>query len=469
MKPLVFPKLPVLLVDDEEAFLRSASIILSSDGITHLVRCSDSRQVMTYLASGDFAVVALDLLMPPPSGKELLSMILQEKPELPVVILTAVDDVETAVTCIKEGAFDYLVKPIDAARLVTTLRRAIQFRQLQDENERLKEAVLSEALAHPQAFSEMVTQNRRMLSIFQYLEAVAPTGQPVLITGETGVGKERIARALHQLSGRTGEWVAVNVAGLDDGMFSDTLFGHQAGAFTGAMKVRKGLIEQACGGTLFLDEIGDLHVESQVKLLRLLQEGTYLPLGAERAKTSQARMVVATNREVLPLLESGSFRKDFYYRLRTHHIHLPPLRERRDDLPLLIHHFLEKAAHFLGVKKPTPPKELLTLLEAYPFPGNVRELEGMIFDAVSQHRGGVLSTASFREKIQPSPPQTLRPVEPREGQRLLFTDAFPTLAEAERLVIAEALARAGGNQTIAAQLLGLSRQALNKRLSRSQP
>jgi transcriptional regulator with PAS, ATPase and Fis domain len=310
-----------------------------------------------------------------------------------------------------------------------------------------------------------------MRTIFQYVEAIAPSPMPALITGETGVGKELIAASIHQLSGRSGAFIPLNVGGLDDHLFSDTLFGHQKGAFTGADRIRSGLIEQAKGGTLLLDEIGDLRIESQVKLLRLLQERKYYPLGADVPKLTDARIIVATNRELESMLETGRLRKDLYYRLQAHRIHLPPLRERRDDIPLLIEHFLSKAAETLGKEKPACPGELVTLLGAYHFPGNIRELESMIFDAVSRHKKGTLSTQSFRDKIGHtlSSSQTVGrdQAETTEESPILFPNPLPTLKEAERCLIAEAMKRSEENQTIAAQLLGLSRRALHGRLARS--
>ena len=384
---------------------------------------------------------------------------------------------KTAVECMKQGAFDYLVKPVDKARLVTTVRRAIEARNLRDENRRLKHYLLSDKLEHPEVFSALITQDPVMQSIFQYVEVIAVNRVPVLITGETGVGKELIARALHQLSGLSGELITVNVGGLDDHLFSDTLFGHKKGAFTGADTAREGLIERALGGTLFLDEIGDLHIESQVKLLRLLQEGEYYPLGEDVPKGTDARIIVATNQEIESSIDEGTFREDLYYRLQTQHVHLPPLRARRDDLPLLIEHFLEKAAAQLGKNKPTPPPELFTLLSTYPFPGNIRELEGLIFDAVSRHQGGVLSMASFKDKIGQRASAHHISLAERGGdpQYALFTevlrtlDQLPALKDAERVLIEEALRRSDGNQGIAAELLGMSRQALNNRLRRSRP
>jgi transcriptional regulator with PAS, ATPase and Fis domain len=309
-----------------------------------------------------------------------------------------------------------------------------------------------------------------MLLIFQYIESISQTSQPVLIRGETGVGKELIARTLHSLSGLPGNFVAVNAAGLDDNVFSDTLFGHVKGAYTGANRTRSGLIEQAAGGTLFLDEIGDLNHASQVKLLRLLQEGEYFPLGRDRPRKSDARIVAATNRNLTRLLETGEFRKDLNYRLRTHRIYIPPLRERLDDIPLLVEHFLEEAARILKKNSPTPPPELFTLLKNYIFPGNIRELQSMIIDAVSRHKSGILSLQAFRSHIERSQPdQTVatNPAPDTAGQSpsIVFPGpVLPTIKQATELLVREAMQRANGNQSIAAGMLGISQQALSKRL-----
>jgi two-component system, NtrC family, nitrogen regulation response regulator GlnG len=260
--------------------------------------------------------------------------------------------------------------------------------------------------------------------------------------------------------------VSVNMAGLDDTLFSDTLFGHARGAYTGAERSREGLLTTAADGTLFLDEIGDLAIPSQVKLLRLLQDGSYYPLGADQTRQSRARIIVATNADVEPFVAEGRFRKDLYYRLRTHHLKLPPLRQRTSDLPSLVSHFVDKSARVLNKTVPAIPPALYSLLKTYSFPGNVRELEAMTFDAVTRHQGAVLSLQSFKEAIGVT--SSLIEVEPQfssapEGP---FPDRLPTLHEAEEALINEALARADGNQGVAAGLLGISRQALNKRLSR---
>jgi DNA-binding NtrC family response regulator len=274
------------------------------------------------------------------------------------------------------------------------------------------------------------------------------------------------------LSGRGGEHVAVNVAGLDDTLFSDALFGHRKGAYTGADQHREGLIARASGGTLFLDEIGDLRETSQVKLLRLLEERKYYPLGSDVPKESDARIICATHHALERLVKEGKFRRDLYYRLYAHQIHLPPLRERKEDIPLLVDAFLAAAAEEERKKKPTPPAELFTLLSTYDFPGNVRELRMMVFDAVLRHQGGILSLDSFRNVIgtrMPTGPAGATPDGPPSVENpspFLGLSRLPTLREAEEQLIAEAMSRARNNQGIAASLLGITRQAMNKRLVR---
>ena len=350
-------------------------------------------------------------------------------------------------------------------------RRAVEVGDLRSENRQLKERLSSNRLEHPKAFSDIVTQDPAMYSIFRQVESSARSGHPVLITGETGVGKEKIAEIMHQLSGRSGEFVPVNVAGLDDPMFSDTLFGHTKGAFTSADSTRRGLIEQASGGTLFLDEIGDLAMQSQTKLLRFLQDGEYRHLGEDAPTQSDVRIVVATNRTIESLKADERFRDDLYFRLRTHHVHLSALRDRKGDIPLLVSHFLKRSAEALGKKIPVPPPELFTLLATYHFPGNIRELEAMVHDAVGRHKGGVLSTESFREEIDEQTSILHGDTVTGVGE-VSFVDGLsslhklPALKEMEELLIAEALKRADGNQTIAAQLLGISRKSLNNRLNR---
>ena len=334
--------------------------------------------------------------MPHLSGAALLPRILAADPDLPVIIMTAAGDVETAVTLMRAGAFDFLVKPVDRMRMVASVRNAIDRAEMRRENVQLKEHLLSGTLKNPAPFAPIITESEAMMSLFRYVESIAATALPVLVTGETGSGKELVARAIHDASGRTGAFVPVNVAGLDDTLFSDALFGHLKGAFTGATADRQGMIARATEGTLFLDEIGDLAMESQIKLLRLLQDREYLPLGSDKARKTDTRFVFATNSDLEKAAAEGRFRRDLFFRLRSHHIRIPSLRERKADIPVLLDFFLQKAARHLGKSKPTVPRELSTFLGLYAFPGNVRELEGLVFDAMVRHESGILSLDSFR-------------------------------------------------------------------------
>jgi DNA-binding NtrC family response regulator len=466
MKQDLYPADPILLVDDEVDARKIAHLVLASGRISNTLECSDPRDVMDILARQPVSAVLLDLVMPHLSGQELLGQIQHEHPDIPVIIMTGTDDLETAVACMRRGASDYLVKPVEENQLVSSVRRVIDLIELRYENLRLRQSMLSGRLETPEAFSRIVTCDPGMMRIFQYIEAIAPSPKPVLISGETGVGKELIGRAIHNLSRRPGAFVGVNVGGLDDGLFSDTIFGHFRGAFTNAHEKRSGAVEQAARGTLLLDEIGDLHPESQVKLLRLLQEGEYYPLGSSAPKLADARIIATTNQNIENLVQGARMRRDLYYRLQTHRILLPPLRERLGDIPLLLHHFLQLSAQALEKPVPTVPPQLAPLLQSYPFPGNVRELEGMVFDAVSRHRSRMLSMKSFEEHIgAPAKGQSSRPAPTSQlSDSLRHLPRIPTLKEAEDEIIHQALERAEGNQSLAAKMLGISRQALNRRL-----
>ncbi|MEO5339245.1 MAG: sigma-54 dependent transcriptional regulator [Magnetococcus sp. MYC-9] len=463
----------VLLVDDEPGVLLGASLLLRQAGIEPVATLQDSREVIPFLAQHPVAMVVLDLFMPHLSGFDLLGEIKQLHPDLAVVILTAVQDVKMAVDCMKEGASDYLVKPVGKDRLLTTVQQILELQSLRRQVDLLKGYLLNNTLSQHAAFAGIVTNSPKMRAVFQYMEAISTTREPVLITGETGAGKESIAEAMHTLSGRSGAFVPVNVAGLDDMVFSDTLFGHRKGAFTGAEQNREGQIARAQGGTLFLDEIGDLSEMSQVKLLRLLQEKKYYPLGADISKHADIYVVAATNRPLRERMASGQFRQDLFYRLAGHQIQLPALRERKEDIPLLVSHFLHEAARSVGREPPTPSPELFTLLSSYRFPGNIRELRAMVFDAVAQHRRGVLSLRSFKESIQAKqetgqPGESLRETVEQPGIVLTWPNAArpPTIKEAEEFLLRNALQVSQGNQGLAASILGITRQALNQRLSR---
>lgn len=456
------PHFPILFVDDESAWLESFSLLLEREcGLDHLICSQDSREVISILERQPVSLVLLDLVMPHFTGDQLLPEIAAAYPDVPVIILTGMDQVDAAVRCIKAGAYDYFVKTSEPQRLVAGVMRALRHTEMQQVHSRLRTSLFSDSLQHPEVFSSILTQSPLMHAAFKYIEAVAAGAQPVLITGESGTGKELFAEAVHRIGRPDCPWVPVNVAGLDDNVFSDTLFGHIRGAFTGADRPRPGMIEQAAGGTLFLDEIGDLAPTSQVKLLRLLQSGEYLPLGADRPRRSSARIVAATNQALDEKVNSGAFRRDLYFRLKTHRVDLPPLRKRTEDIPLLLDHFLAEAATELGKKKPALPKELSHLLGNHPFSGNVRELRAMAFEALSHHQGRVLSMACFKQAMGSDAELE---ADSDDGHMLRFPERLPSIQEAVDQLVQEALARAGGNQGIAANLLGISRPALNKRI-----
>jgi len=466
MSAQTYPAFGILLVDDEPAWLNSLALTLKScAGLTTIVTCQDSRQVMGMLDQGNIGLVLLDLTMPFLSGEELLGQIGEQHPEVTAIVVSGLNQLETAVRCMKLGAFDYFIKTDDADRMVGGVLRAVRMLEMQRNYQEMSTSLASGELRQPEAFSAIVTGDRGMLTVFAYVEAVAKSPQPLLITGESGVGKELVAQAAHRLSGCRGKLVTVNVAGLDDTVFADTLFGHVRGAFTGAEQIRRGMVEDAADGTLFLDEIGDLSIASQVKLLRLLQEGEYFPLGSDIPKRLKARVIVATHQNLPEKERSGAFRRDLYYRLRTHQVHIPPLRERKRDIPLLLDHFLTEAAVALGKKRPTPPKGLAQYLATYCFPGNVRELKAMIYDAVSVHRDRMLAMESFVKAIESL--QSQCPAATADSARANPFSGFeelPTFTDAAAFLVMEAMDRAGGNQTLAARLLGISQPALSKRL-----
>ncbi len=460
-------KATILVVDDDADVLKRIDRLLRYEGFSDLILCKDPREVEPIVDTRDIAAMILDLLMPGISGLELLTSIRERHPEIPVIVATAVNDLDSAIACMREGAFDYVPKSAETGRLLASIRHALSIRELQREYGVLKDSFLAARRPESPAFAKIITRNERMLSLLRYVETVARSPKPILITGESGTGKELIAEAVHLVSGRPGPYVTLNIAGLDDTMFSDSLFGHRRGAFTGAETERGGLIERAEGGTLFLDEIGELSTSSQIKLLRLIEEKRYYPLGADLPRSSNASVVTATNRDLREACRAGSFRLDLFYRLQTHLVELPPLRERKDDLPLLLEHFVAKAAERFERKTPTVPEELVLLLENYDFPGNVRELESMVYDAVGRCSGAALSLEPFRAKIRgarPGPQAARRP-DTGAHNRFASFERLPTIREATEELIAEALHRAKGNQGIAAGLLGLSRSALNRRIA----
>lgn len=465
MSNAIKKSLPIVLLDDDETVLFSSKILLKTSDVSPVVTMNDGRNLMDFLNENSASVVILDLGMPHISGVDLLPKIKDRHPEIPVIVMTANQEINIAVQCMKDGAFDYLIKPTENNRFISCVKRAMEVRSLRHEVGTLKHYLLEDSLQHAEAFTHIITESRKMRAVFQYVEAIAPSSEPVLIIGETGVGKELLASSIHQVSHRNGPLVALNVAGLDDNMFSDTLFGHRKGAFTGANDNREGMIAMAAGGSLFLDEIGDLKESSQVKLLRLLQERKYYPLGADGYMKTDARIICATNRDLKEMMAEKTFRSDLYFRLSSHQVRIPPLKERKEDIPRLTTHFLEEAAHIMAKSPPIAPPELFHLLNTYDFPGNIRELRAITFDAVARHQAGVLSLERFREIVfnKETDRDTRHPLT-QENPFKQCPGRLPTLREAEILLLEEALERSQGNKSVAANLLGLSRQTLNYRL-----
>ncbi len=459
-----YPSFGVLLVDDEPSYLRSLSILLERrGGINHIYQCEDSREVMQMLASEPIGVVLLDLTMPHLSGQEILVSITEHYPEVAVIVISGLNNVDTAVECLKQGAFDYFVKTSEEERLLEGIKRTIRMQEMKQENTNLGNNLLESELQNPETFSDIITQSSNMQAVFRYIESIAKSTQPILITGESGTGKECLAKACHLSGNKKGKLVTVSAATLDEDTFAHTLFGHKQGAFAGADKSRQGLVEQAANGTLFLDDIGDLSIPNQVKLLRLLQEGEYYPLGSDKPRLLKARIITATHRDLDYMRGEGLFRKDLYYRLCTHHVKIPPLRSRKQDITLLLDYFLEVASKELGKTLPSYPPELPVLLSNYDFPGTVRELRSLVYDAVSRHQSRLLSMEVFRQVITP---------DKRKNNDVLSAVTFnpdislPSLADMVDQLIDEAMRRANNNQSLAARILGISQPALCKRLKK---
>lgn len=446
----------ILIVDDDIYFMKALKRMLISIDQYHVSSVSDSKEFMLSISSNTYDLLFIDLNMPKPDGRECLLMSKKMLPNLPVIIISGEKDTETVIECMKLGAYDFISKPIDTNRLYSTIRNVFKMASLQQELVSITTHLLGGKVSDLESFSKIVTANNKMMMNFRYVEAISKGENPIIISGETGTGKELFAEAIHKSSKREGEFVAVDVSGLDDNVFSDSLFGHIKGAFTGADRARSGLIEKAAGGTLFLDEIGDLQEPSQIKLLRLLQTGMYYPLGSDIPKRSAARIVAAINKPVEDLLDS-SFRDDLYYRLSTHKIEIPPLRERKEDIMLLAEHFYRDAYSKYETSYELDG-DVIDMLIEYEFPGNVRELRAIIEDAVIQQNMGMKLYDIIKSKLRSAAKKTEVTIKDVFGR-------FPTISEVTDHIILEALTEAEGSQKNAAKLLGISRQAFNRRLN----
>jgi two-component system response regulator AtoC len=437
----------VLIVDDEVTFLDSARRKLRMAGYDDVTTEADPAAALARLEGRAFDVAFLDVTMPGMSGLELLGRILERSPATRCVMVTAVDGIDSVMRATRIGAFDYLVKPLRPEQLVDALERALSYKRMVDLLDLRQKELAEERLEEPEAFAEILSADDRVLRLLHEAELHARSKVPVLITGETGVGKELMAHSIHRASPRRrGPFVPVNMLSLSSSLFESEFFGHRKGSFTGAIGDKEGYLDHARGGTLFLDEIGDLPLELQGKLLRILQEGEYCPVGDTRPRQADVRFIAATHQD----LETASFRRDLYYRLRFAHIAIPPLRARRDDIRLLAARFVE------GSARPDArlSEEALEALVAHDWPGNVRELKGVIEAAANlAERGEILA----RHLNIPQPARK------RPGGE----DAGPLLplAEVERRHILRVYKATGNNKTQTAKVLGISSQTLHRKLA----
>lgn len=445
--PLVPPEATVLVVDDEASNRASLERIFAKEKMR--VFCADgAKSALEVLRSHQVHAVLTDLMMPGPNGVELLRAVKEISPTTEVVLMTAYGTVESAVTAMREGAYDFVEKPLKRATIVRSVRKAIERGSLIAENQQLRAEI--QALTQ----REIVGQSQALRDVLEVAGQAAPSMANVLILGESGTGKELIARFVHQSSGRrTGPFVAVNCAAIPEGILEAELFGHERGAFTGAHGRKEGRFARARGGTLFLDEVGELTPAVQVKLLRVLQEGEFEPLGGGTVQTD-VRLVAATNRDLAAAVQEGKFREDLFYRLNVIALTAPPLRARREDIPLLVDHFLGTYCGRNGRPRLHPGREALERLSSYSWPGNVRELENIMERAAVLARGPELSLADL--------PPHMASVEAKP--EALHFPVGTTLADAERQLIRETLRHTAGDKSLAAQLLGISARTIYRKL-----
>lgn len=370
----------VIIIDDDQAILNYLKIMLLQTGKFDVTILEDSTKALDLLESKSFDLLLLDMDMPKVSGLDILKFINDQNIPITTIVLTGVEDVDLAISAMKLGTYDYLLKPVEEKKLISTMEKIVKL-DLKDKTAAPNE--LHKKLRYPQAFIHIITEDDKMLKTFQQVEKIAPSDTGVLIWGESGTGKELVAKAIHQISPRKNKkFVAVNAGLFANELFSSQFFGYTKGAFTGADTDRHGFIEEAHQGTLFLDEIGELSLPIQVKLLRFLQEGEFYRLGSTEYRTADVRIIAATNKNLFDEITKGTFRKDLFFRLNINSVFLPPLRDRKSDLPKLAYYFLEKFSklHQKNINKIS--KQVLNLLDCYNYPGNVRELMNIINSAV---------------------------------------------------------------------------------------
>jgi two-component system response regulator HydG len=441
----------ILVVDDEESHRIMLRAVLQEEGYD-VTEAADGPEGIQAVEEGPFDVILLDIRMPTMDGIEALTEIRKISPFTPVLMMTAYASVKTAVEALRAGAFDYLTKPLDIEELKILVEKALEHDHLREENLTLKER-----LGDRFDFSKIIGKSSKMKELFELLSQVAPTDATVLILGESGTGKELVANAIHHNSPRSGApFIKVACAALPETLLESELFGHERGAFTGAVARREGRFQAAHGGSMFLDEVGEMSAATQAKLLRVLQEKEFEPLGSSRTIKVDVRVIAATNKDLAGEVREGRFREDLYYRLNVVPVLLPPLRERKEDIPAL-------ALHFFSIYREKNRKELkeisgkaLDLFIRYDWPGNIRELENCIERSVIMARGEIVAPADL-------PPQIQALAQEKQDQNISFPVGI-SLAEVEKALILKTLEDTGGNRSRAAEILGINRRTLQIKL-----
>ncbi len=441
-------KFTILVIDDEKNIRTGLQTALEMDGYEVLL-AADGAEGLEIALHADIDLVITDLRMPGVSGEEVLRRVATETPGIPVIVLTGHGTVESAVEAMRAGAYDFLTKPLNLDRLSLLVKRALQNRELSLQNRELEREI-----AGKKSFEHIIGKSQAMLKVFDVVRRVAPTRASVLITGESGVGKELIANALHNLSPRKEKpFVKVHCAALAETLLESELFGHEKGSFTGAIARKRGRFELANQGTIFLDEIGEIDQTVQIKILRVLQERKFERVGGEDTLEVDVRVVTATNRDLEREIAEGRFREDLYYRLNVVRIHVPPLRERKDDLPLMIASFLGEFARENGKKVEGIDPKARSALYAYDWPGNVRQLRNCIESAVVMTSGPLITLDDL--------PPSIRSGDEKPSIRI---PVGVTMAEAEREIIMQTLSAQNGNKSKTAETLGIGRKTLHRKL-----
>ncbi len=441
-------KFTILVIDDEKNIRTGLQAALELDGYEVLL-AADGAEGLDIALKSDVDLVITDLRMPGVSGEEVLRRVSTESPGIPVIVLTGHGTVENAVEAMRAGAYDFLTKPLNLDRLSLLVKRALQNRELV-----LQHRELEREMENRKSFEHIIGKSPAMLKVFEVLKRVAPTKASVLITGESGVGKELIANALHNLSPRQeSPFIKVHCAALAETILESELFGHEKGSFTGAIARKRGRFELANTGTIFLDEIGEINQQVQIKILRVLQEKRFERVGGEETLEVDVRVVTATNRDLEKEIAEGRFREDLYYRLNVVRIHVPPLRERKDDLPLMITAFIKEFAEDNGKKIEGIDPRARSVLYAYDWPGNVRQLRNCLESAVVMTSGTVITLDDL--------PPSIRAGTDAASIRI---PVGVSMAEAEKEVILQTLSAQNGNKSKTAEVLGIGRKTLHRKL-----